>query len=102
MYGGYQMLNGSLDDFYCISLDESLEQFHWYSIMARSETTPGCRSKHALLAGKSKIYLVGGLQANSTASHDIFEFDTLKEEWKLLVPNGIVLPGLESFGAVRM
>lgn len=67
MYGGYQILNGSLGDFYSISLDDSQTSFSWNQINAKN--SPGARSKHALLAGKSKIYLVGGLKANLDLSN---------------------------------
>lgn len=42
--------------------------------MSKGSVNPGCRSKHALLGGSDKIYLVGGLKASNEASGDIFEY----------------------------
>lgn len=61
---------------------------------------PGSRSKHALLGGKEKIYLVGGLKGNNEASSEIFAFNPANEEWTLLRPEGVKLPPIESFAAV--
>ena len=44
----------------------------WEDLISKSKEQPGSRSKHALLAGKSKIYLIGGLKSNNMASNDIF------------------------------
>lgn len=65
LYGGYQILNGSLHDFYAISLDEAEPTFLWEDILAKGKVHPGSRSKHALLGGRDKIYLIGGLKANN-------------------------------------
>jgi len=46
-------------------LDESEPTFVWDEIVPKSAVTPGCRTKHALVSGKDKIYLIGGLQANN-------------------------------------
>lgn len=62
------MLNGPLNDFYSISLNEEEPTFIWEQIFAKGDN-PGNRSKHALLAGKSKIYLVGGLLKNNNVSN---------------------------------
>lgn len=73
LYGGYQILAGSLHDFYSISLDEAEPTFNWREILPKGKT-PGSRSKHALVAGKDHIYLIGGLLSNNDASNDIFAF----------------------------
>ena len=65
-------MNGSLHDFYSISLDEAEPIFVWEDIIAKGKVNPGSRSKHALLAGKSKIYMIGGLKSNNMASNEIF------------------------------
>lgn len=100
LYGGYQILNGSLHDFYSISLDESQPTFIWEEIVPKGPVNPGSRTKHALLGGKDRIYLVGGLQGNNSATNSIFEFNPEAREWKLLKPEGPTLPPMESFGAV--
>jgi hypothetical protein len=69
LYGGYQILNGSLSDFYSISLNEEEATFVWEEIISKGEVQPGSRTKHALLGGKDKIYLVGGLLKNNKASN---------------------------------
>jgi hypothetical protein len=66
----------------------------------KSTVNPGARTKHALLSGKDRIYLIGGLQANNQASNDIFAFDPRSREWTLLKPEGVTLPPIESFGSV--
>lgn len=68
--------------------------FHWNEIVPRNKVHPGSRSKHALLGGKTQIYLVGGLQNNTTASNDIYEFNPLTEEWSKLKPEGAELPAI--------
>jgi hypothetical protein len=100
LYGGYQILHGSLNDFYSISLDESEPTFVWEEIVSKSKFHPGRRSKHALLGGKDRIYLIGGLKANDQASNDICEFNPSTSEWTLAKPEGAKLPALESFSSV--
>lgn len=87
------MLNGPLNDFYSISLDEEEPTFIWEEILPKGEH-PGNRSKHALLGGKSKIYLVGGLLKNNSVSNEIFEFDPASQTWKQLKPEGVKFPPL--------
>ena len=101
LYGGYQILSGSLHDFYSISLDESEPTFNWHEIPLKGKH-PGSRSKHALVAAKNRIYLIGGLLSNNDASDDIFEFNPDSNEWALIKPEGAKLPPLESFGAVAV
>ena len=71
-------MHGSLSDFYSISLDEAEPTFVWEEIVSKGKVHPGRRSKHALLGGKDKIYLIGGLKANDEASNEIYEFDPSK------------------------
>jgi hypothetical protein len=72
------MLNGSLSDFYSISLNDSDNQFEWHEVISKGKINPGPRSKHDMFGGKQNIYLVGGLQSNTQASNDIYEFDPVK------------------------
>ncbi len=85
LYGGYQILEGSLKDFYSICLDESETTFKWQEILPKGQT-PGRRSKHGLIATKDKIYLIGGLLANNEASNDIYAFDPENNLWELKKP----------------
>jgi N-acetylneuraminic acid mutarotase len=85
LYGGYQILEGSLKDFYSICLDESETTFKWQEILPKGQT-PGRRSKHGLIATKDKIYLIGGLLANNEASNDIYAFDPDNNLWELKKP----------------
>ncbi len=78
MYGGYQILNGSLGDFYSIDLHDDQPKFIWNQITPKNKVTPGPRSKHALVGGKNKIYLIGGLYQDVNSSNDIFGWDGLK------------------------
>lgn len=87
------MLNGPLSDFYSISLNEDEPTFIWHEIPPKG-AHPGSRSKHALLAGKNRIFLVGGLLKNDEASSDICSFDTVSQQWELLKPEGTKLPPL--------
>jgi N-acetylneuraminic acid mutarotase len=95
-------LHGSLDDFYSISLDEAEPTFLWQEIAVKGKCHPGRRSKHALLGGKDKIYLIGGLKANDEASNEIYEFDPKTSEWTLVKPEGVKLPALESFSSALL
>ena len=88
-----------MSDFYCIDLDDKVEKFQWESIETKGDN-PGPRSKHALIGGKSKIYLVGGLYNDIHSSGEIFEFDSEKRTWTLLKPSGDKLPEIDSFGCV--
>ena len=56
-----------MGDFYSIELEDSQKKFNWEQIQAKGKT-PGIRSKHALIGGKSKIYLVAGLSSNVISS----------------------------------
>jgi hypothetical protein len=60
-----------MNDFYCIDLDEKLEKFTWEQIDAKGDL-PGPRSKHVLLGGKEKIFLVGGLISDVQSSNQIY------------------------------
>lgn len=71
IYGGYQILKGMMSDFYSIDLDDHVDKFNWEQIEAKGEL-PGPRSKHALIGGKTKIYLVGGLSSDVNSSDEIF------------------------------
>lgn len=62
--------------------------------MPKGECHPGSRTKHALLGGKTNIYLVGGLLNNNQASNQIYAFDPATKEWKLLKPEGVKLPAI--------
>lgn len=101
LYGGYQILNGALADFYRIALDDDQTTYQWEEV-AQGHTRPGSRSKHALLATKARIYLIGGLKGNNEASNEIFEFHPESSEWTLLHPEGSQLPPIESFSAVTV
>lgn len=68
--------------------------------MPKGDFKPGARSKHALVAGKDKIYLIGGLLKNTDPSNEICEFDPATCEWKKLCPEGVELPPLESFSSI--
>lgn len=72
VYGGYQILNGSLGDFYSIDLHDNQPKFHWVEIKGKNGINPGPRSKHALIGGKNKIYLIGGLFQDVHSSNDIY------------------------------
>ena len=85
-------MNGSLHDFYSISLDEAEDTFRWEPIIPKNQVSPGIRSKHALVAGSSKIYLIGGLSVNNDANGDLYEFDPKTNEWHLLHPEGAKIP----------
>jgi len=61
---------------------------------------PGPRSKHALVGGKHKIYLLCGLSSDIHSSDQIYEFDPEKRHWTLLKPSGDKLPEVDSFGYV--
>lgn len=52
VYGGYQILNGSLEDFYSIDLNDHQPKFTWKQIKGKNGINPGARSKHALVGGK--------------------------------------------------
>jgi hypothetical protein len=52
VYGGYQILNGSLSDFYSIDLNDNQPKFNWVEIHGKNGVTPGARSKHALIGAK--------------------------------------------------
>jgi hypothetical protein len=52
VYGGYQILNGSLSDFYSIDLNDNQPKFNWIEINSKNGVTPGARSKHALIGAK--------------------------------------------------
>jgi hypothetical protein len=41
-------------------------------MISKNKVSPGSRSKHALVGGKSKIYLIGGLKGNNDASNEIY------------------------------
>ena len=84
-------------DFYSIDLDDNVERFHWEQIEATGDL-PGPRSKHALIGGRRRIYLVCGLSSDVRSSNEIFEFDAEKCIWKLLKPEGDKLPEIDSFG----
>lgn len=58
----------------------------WEEINPKGKYLPGRRSKHSLLGGKEKIYLIGGLKANDEASNEIYEFDPATTEWTLIKP----------------
>lgn len=51
IYGGYQILNGMMGDFYSINLDDEQKKFNWEQIQIKGKN-PGIRSKHALIGGK--------------------------------------------------
>lgn len=93
------MLNGPLSDFYSISLNDQEPTFLWHEIPPKG-TYPASRSKHALLGGKTHIFLVGGLLKNDQASNEMFRFDPVTSSWDRLQPEGAKLPALESFSAV--
>ena len=80
-----------MSDFYSIDLDDKVEKFNWEPIEATGKL-PGPRSKHALIGGKTRIYLVGGLSSDVSSSNEIFEFDAEKKVWTLLKPEGDKLP----------
>ena len=63
-----------MKDFYWINLDENVEKFDWIPITSKG-STPGSRSKHALIGGKKHIYLVGGLCSDMASSNKIYLFD---------------------------
>ena len=69
-----------MSDFYWIDLDNKVDKFDWIQINAKGNK-PGARSKHALLAGKSKIYLVAGLYNDIYSSNEIYAFDLATEAW---------------------
>jgi hypothetical protein len=102
LYGGYQILNGALKDFYRIALDDDQTTYQWEEIVTQGQTHPGSRSKHALLATKRKVYLVGGLKGNNEASNEIFEYDPEGNHWTLVRPEGAQMPPIESFAAVTV
>ena len=95
------MLKGMMSDFYSINLDDSIDKFNWEQIEAKGDT-PGARSKHSLVGGRKKIYLVGGLSSDVHSSNQIFEFDPEKATWKLLKPEGEKLPEIDSFGCTYL
>lgn len=86
-----------MSDFYSIDLDDSVEKFNWVQIESKGDH-PGPRSKHALVGGKNKIYLVGGLSSDINSSNHIYEYDVDKHIWTLLKPDGDKLPEIDSFG----
>ena len=49
---------------------------------------PGPRSKHSLIGGKQKIYLIGGLVSDVQSSNQIYEYHPAKNSWTLLKPEG--------------
>jgi hypothetical protein len=50
-------------------------------LVSKSKDQPESRSKNALLAGKDKIYLIGGLKGNNTASiHNDYHIPTTEPE----------------------
>ena len=63
IYGGYQILQGLMSDFYYIDLDDS-HAFNWVEVLPKEQNLPGPRAKHALVNTKSKIYLLAGLHTN--------------------------------------
>jgi hypothetical protein len=63
-----------MSDFYSIDLNDNVEKFNWESIETKGDL-PGPRSKHALVGGKRKIYLVCGLSSDVHSSNQIYEFD---------------------------
>ena len=79
------MLNGPLEEFYSICLQDDEPTFIWEEILPKGEA-PGPRSKHSLEGGKNKIYLIGGLLKNNTPSNEIYEFDPETKSWKLMRP----------------
>ena len=101
VYGGYQILNGNMADFYSIDLDDDVEKFNWVPIEAKGQL-PGPRSKHALVGAKGRIYLVGGLCTDLRSSSQIHSFDPLTKVWTLMKPEGESLPEIDSFGCVYL
>lgn len=91
VYGGYQILKGMMSDFYCIDLDDGLEMFNWEQIEGGGEV-PGPRSKHGLIGGRKRIYLIGGLLSNTCSSSEIYEYDVLSNNWCVMKPDGDRLP----------
>lgn len=88
-----------MGDFYSIDLNDNVEKFNWVQIEAKGDQ-PGPRSKHVLIGGKNKIYLVGGLSSDIRSSNQIYEYDADKNTWTLLKPEGDILPEIDSFGCV--
>lgn len=87
MYGGYQILRGMMDDFYSIDLSDSVEKFDWVSIEAGGHK-PGPRSKHALVATKDRILLIGGLESDMRVCNEIYSYDVDQKKWSLVKPTG--------------
>ena len=90
-----------MKDFYWINLDDKVDKFDWIQINEKG-AKPGPRSKHALIGGKTHIYLVGGLCSDVASSDKIYAFDPHKETWELLKPEGEALPEIDSFGHVYL
>lgn len=99
VYGGYQILKGMMGDFHCIDLDDSAEKFQWQQLEPKGEL-PGPRSKHALVAGRDRLFLVCGLSSDVRSSSQIFAYAPAANTWALLHPEGEPLPELDSFGCV--
>lgn len=88
-----------MSDFYSINLDDNIDKFNWEPIEAKGDL-PGPRSKHALIGGKRKIYLVCGLSSDLHSSNQIYQYEPEKKIWALLKPEGDKLPEIDSFGCV--
>ena len=95
-----------MSDFYSIDLDTGLDQYSWTELPKKGKfeegTHPGNKSRHALLAGKDKIYLFGGFESPTKSSNSTYEFDPETEEWKKLDSEivGESIPCLDTFGSV--
>lgn len=76
-----------MNDFYSINVEDSEKNFVW-ELLEQKGKTPGVRSKHALIGGKSKIYLIGGLCDNIFSSNEIFAYDPETKIWEQLKPDG--------------
>ena len=69
-------------------------------MLENQKNLPGPRAKHAMIATKDRIYLVGGLHSDIAGSNDIYSFDAEHKKWEKMSPVGDLLPRLDSFGCV--
>lgn len=99
MYGGLQILKGTLKDFARIRLDATQQKFEWEEVETVSKAeSPGPRAKHALVYCKGRIFLIGGIRSSTEVCNDMFVYDLATKKWTMLQPKGDAFPSLESFG----
>ncbi|EGR28436.1 kelch motif family protein, putative [Ichthyophthirius multifiliis] len=98
IYGGYEVNEGILSDFYSMIIKNS-KQYKWDKIIQKNvqKPYPGPLMRHTAVIFKDKMYIFGGNKQSMKSSNDIWTYDLINDEWEILEPkDGIKPPQLDS------